>query len=388
MSPIRVAIVGVGNCASSLVQGIHYYRGKSAENATGLMHWKIGDYAPGDVNVVAAFDIDARKVGRDVNEAIFALPNCTTVFCDELPSSGVKVSMGRVLDGFSEHLEDYPAHQTFVRASLPEADQGSVVETLRKSRAEVLLNYLPVGSEEAACFYAECALEAGVALVNCMPVFIASNADFARRFRDQGLPIIGDDIKAQLGATITHRMLTDLFHKRGVKLERTYQLNTGGNTDFLNMLNRSRLRSKKTSKTEAVQSVAETRLDDDNIHIGPSDYVPWQKDNKVCFLRMEGMLFGDVPMNIELRLSVEDSPNSAGVAIDMVRCAKLALERGQGGVLDGPAAYFCKHPPRQYTDDQAHQMTEAFIAGAPLGVTVERDACAPAEAAERKRLIV
>jgi len=388
MNPIRVAIVGVGNCASSLVQGIHYYRGKSAENATGLMHWKIGDYAPGDLNVVAAFDIDARKVGRDVNEAIFALPNCTTVFCGDLPASGVKVSMGRVLDGFSEHLEDYPAHQTFVRASLPEPDQAAVVDALRKSRAEVLLNYLPVGSEEAACFYAECALEAGVALVNCMPVFIASNAGFAQRFRDRGLPIIGDDIKAQLGATITHRMLTDLFHKRGVKLERTYQLNTGGNTDFLNMLNRSRLRSKKTSKTEAVQSVAETRLDDDNIHIGPSDYVPWQKDNKVCFLRMEGVLFGDVPMNIELRLSVEDSPNSAGVAIDMVRCAKLALERGQGGVLDGPAAYFCKHPPRQYTDDQAHQMTEAFIAGSPLGVTVERDACAASEAPERKRLIV
>ena len=296
--------------------------------------------------------------------------------------------MGRVLDGFSEHLEDYPEHQTFVRASLPEPDQDQVVEQLRKSNAEVLLNYLPVGSEEAARFYAECALEAGVGLVNCMPVFIASDPGFAQRFRDRGLPIIGDDIKAQLGATITHRMLTDLFHKRGVKLERTYQLNTGGNTDFLNMLNRSRLRSKKTSKTEAVQSVAQTRLEDDNIHIGPSDYVPWQKDNKVCFLRMEGTLFGDVPMNIELRLSVEDSPNSAGVAIDMVRCAKLALERGQGGVLDGPAAYFCKHPPRQFTDDQAHQMTEAFISGTPLGVTVERESCATTETPERKRLIV
>jgi myo-inositol-1-phosphate synthase len=388
MNPIRVAIVGVGNCASSLLQGIHYYRDKSADDATGLMHWKIGDYAPGDLKVVAAFDIDARKVGHDVNEAIFALPNCTTVFCGDLPKSGVKVAMGRVLDGFSEHLEDYPEHQTFVRASLPEPDQDQVVEQLRKSNAEVLLNYLPVGSEEAARFYAECALEAGVGLVNCMPVFIASDPGFAQRFRDRGLPIIGDDIKAQLGATITHRMLTDLFHKRGVKLERTYQLNTGGNTDFLNMLNRSRLRSKKTSKTEAVQSVAQTRLEDDNIHIGPSDYVPWQKDNKVCFLRMEGTLFGDVPMNIELRLSVEDSPNSAGVAIDMVRCAKLALERKQGGVLDGPAAYFCKHPPRQFTDDQAHQMTEAFISGTPLGVTVERESCAPTETPERKRLIV
>jgi myo-inositol-1-phosphate synthase len=388
MSPIRVAIVGVGNCASSLVQGIHYYRDKSPENAAGLMHWKIGEYGPADLNVVAAFDIDARKVGRDVNEAVFALPNCTTVFCGDLPKSGVKVRMGRVLDGFSEHLEDYPDHQTFVRANAPEPDQAAVVDALRKSRAEVMLNYLPVGSEAAACFYAECALEAGVALVNCMPVFIASNAAFAQRFRERGLPIIGDDIKAQLGATITHRMLTDLFHKRGVKLERTYQLNTGGNTDFLNMLNRSRLRSKKTSKTEAVQSVAQTRLDDDNIHIGPSDYVPWQKDNKVCFLRMEGTMFGDVPMNIELRLSVEDSPNSAGVAIDMVRCAKLAMERGQGGVLDGPAAYFCKHPPRQFTDDQAHQMTEAFIAGLPTSVSVEREPRPAAEATERKRLIV
>ena len=390
MTPIRVAIVGVGNCASSLVQGMHYYADKTPENAVGLMHWRIGDYGPTDMAVVVAFDIDARKVGRDVNEAVFALPNCTAVFCGALPTSGVKVRMGRVLDGFSEHLEDYPDHQTFVRAKVPEADHDDVVAALRTARAEVMLNYLPVGSEAATRFYAECALEAGVALVNCMPVFIASDPVWAQRFRDRGLPLIGDDIKAQLGATITHRMLTDLFHKRGVKLERTYQLNTGGNTDFLNMLNRSRLRSKKTSKTEAVQSVAEQRLDDDNIHIGPSDYVAWQKDNKVCFLRMEGKLFGDVPMNLEIRLSVEDSPNSAGVAIDMVRCAKLALERGQGGVIDGPAAYFCKHPPRQYTDDQAHQMTEAFIAGAPCTVTVERDIRpTPAAAeAERKRRLV
>ena len=387
MSPIRVAIVGVGNCASSLVQGIHYYRDKSPENAVGLMHWRIGEYGPSDIEIVSAFDIDARKVGRDVNEAIFALPNCTTVFCGDLPTCGVTVRMGCVLDGFSEHLEDYPDHQTFVRSNSPEADRAGVVAALRASRAEVMLNYLPVGSEEAVRFYAECALEAGVALVNCMPVFIASDPVWAQRFRDAGLPIIGDDIKAQLGATITHRMLTDLFHKRGVKLERTYQLNTGGNTDFLNMLNRSRLRSKKTSKTEAVQSVAEERLDDDNIHIGPSDYVPWQKDNKVCFLRMEGKLFGDVAMNLELRLSVEDSPNSAGVAIDMVRCAKLALDRGQSGVLEGPAAYFCKHPPRQYTDDQAHQMTEAFIAGAPVSVTVEREARVTAESERKRRLV-
>ncbi len=389
MTPIRVAIVGVGNCASSLVQGIHYYADKTPETASGLMHWRIGEYGPSDLAVVAAFDIDARKVGRDVNEAVFALPNCTATFCPTLPVSGVKVRMGRILDGFSEHLEDYPAHQTFVRAPAPEATRDDVVAALRASRAEVMLNYLPVGSEQATRFYAECALDAGVALVNCMPVFIASDPAWAQRFREAGLPLIGDDIKAQLGATITHRMLTDLFHKRGVKLERTYQLNTGGNTDFLNMLNRSRLRSKKTSKTEAVQSVAEQRLDDDNIHIGPSDYVPWQKDNKVCFLRMEGKLFGDVPMHIELRLSVEDSPNSAGVAIDMVRCAKLALERGQGGVLEGPAAYFCKHPPRQHTDDQAHEMTEAFISGASCTVTVDRDIRpTPAAEAERKRRLV
>ncbi|HET6470292.1 MAG TPA: inositol-3-phosphate synthase [Pseudomonadales bacterium] len=389
MSPIRVAIVGIGNCASSLVQGVHYYRDKSPENATGLMHWRIGEYGPSDLEVVAAFDIDARKVGYDVNEAIFALPNCTTVFCGKLPKSGVEVRMGKVLDGFSEHLTDYPDHQTFVLADAPEAERADIVAALRAADAEVMLNYLPVGSEEAVRFYADCALEAGVALVNCMPVFIASDPAWAQRFRERGLPLIGDDIKAQLGATITHRMLTDLFRKRGVKLERTYQLNTGGNTDFLNMLNRSRLRSKKKSKTEAVQSVTDERLDDDNIHIGPSDYVPWQKDNKVCFLRMEGTLFGDVPMNLELRLSVEDSPNSAGVAIDMVRCAKLALDRGQGGVLDGPAAYFCKHPPRQFTDEQAHQMTEAFITGSPVSVSVEREARAngdarPAAEAERK----
>jgi len=374
MNPIRVAVVGVGNCASSLIQGIHYYRDRSAADSIGVMHWRIGEYTPSDLAVVAAFDIDARKVGRDVNEAIFSPPNNTTVFCGDLPASGVRVSMGRVLDGFAEHMRDYPDHQTFVPAREPEADRAAVVEILRESRAEVMLNYLPVGSEEAARFYAECALEAGLALINCMPVFIASDPEWAERFRARGLPIIGDDIKAQLGATITHRMLTDLFRKRGVALERTYQLNTGGNTDFLNMLNRSRLKSKKKSKTEAVQSVAERRLDDDSIHIGPSDYVPWQKDNKVCFLRMEGKLFGDVPMNLELRLSVEDSPNSAGVAIDMVRCAKVALERGQSGVLDGPAAYFCKHPPRQYTDDQAHQMTEAFIVGTPVSVTMEREA--------------
>src|SRR5262245_29765474 len=373
MKPIKVAIVGVGNCASSLVQGLHYYRGRSLADAVGLMHWRIGAYTPSDITVVAAWDIDKRKVGKDVNEAIFAKPNCTAVFASDLPSTGVLVRMGRILDGVSEHMRSQPEHRTFVCADLPEATEQQVVEELRASGAEVMMNYLPVGSEQAARFYVECALRAGVALVNCIPVFIASNREWADRFKAAGLPIIGDDIKAQLGATITHRMLTDLFHKRGVKLDRTYQLNTGGNTDFLNMLNRSRLESKKTSKTEAVQSVAEERLDEDNIHIGPSDYVPWQNDNKVCFLRMEGRLFGDVPVNLELRLSVEDSPNSAGVAIDMIRCVKLALERGQAGVLDGPAAYFCKHPPRQYTDDQAHQMTEAFIAGSPVSVSIERE---------------
>lgn len=363
MSEIRIAIVGVGNCASSLVQGIHYYRNRTPEDAIGLMHWSIGGYTPGDIRVVAAFDIDRRKVGKDVSEAIFAEPNCTAIFCPEIPASGVVVQMGRMLDGYSDHMAAYDAPFTFVPAQETEPSKADVIRVLQDSGAEVLMNYLPVGSEAATRFYAECALEAGVAFVNNIPVFIASDSVWAQRFAEKKLPLIGDDIKAQLGATITHRALTDLFAKRGVKLERTYQLNTGGNTDFLNMLNRSRLASKKKSKTEAVQSVAAQRLDDVNIHVGPSDYVPWQKDNKVCFIRMEGKLFGDVPMNIELRLSVEDSPNSAGVAIDSIRCAKLALERGQGGVLYAPSSYFCKHPPRQFTDDEAFRMTEAFIAG-------------------------
>ncbi len=363
MDKIRIAIAGVGNCASSLIQGVHYYRDKGPEEAIGLMHWEIGGYRPGDIEVVCAFDIDRRKVGRDVHEAIFAPPNCTTVFCGDLPPSGVTVRMGPVLDGYSEHMRDYPESHTFVLAEEREPTKEEVVRALRESGAEVLLNYLPVGSEEGARFYAECALEAGVAFINCIPVFIVSDPAWAERFEAAGLPVIGDDIKAQLGATITHRTLTDLFRKRGVKIERTYQLNTGGNTDFLNMLNRARLASKKESKTEAVQSVAAERLDWENIHVGPSDYVPWQKDNKVCFIRMEGKLFGDVPMNLELRLSVEDSPNSAGVAIDAIRCAKLALDRGVAGVLHGPSSYFMKHPPRQVTDDEAYRLTEAFISG-------------------------
>ncbi len=366
MSEINISIVGVGNCASSLIQGIYYYQIDNPDEAVGLMHWRIGNYRPGDIRVVSAFDIDQRKVGRDVNEAIFSPPNNTTVFCPDLPRSGVVVRMGKVLDGFSEHMSDYSEAHTFVLAKEREITREEVVQILKDSKTEILVNYLPVGSEEATRFYVECALEAGVAFVNNIPVFIASDPDWAKRFEERNLPLIGDDIKAQLGATITHRMLTDLFHKRGVKLERTYQLNTGGNTDFLNMLNRKRLASKKESKTEAVQSVAGTRLEEDDIHIGPSDYVPWQKDNKLCFIRMEGKLFGNVPMNLELRLSVEDSPNSAGVAIDAIRCAKLALDRGEGGVLHAPSAYFCKHPALQYTDDEAFHMTEAFIAGQPV----------------------
>lgn len=361
MDKIRIAIAGLGNCASALIQGIHFYKDKCAADSVGLMHWDIDGYVPGDIEVVAAFDIDKRKVGRDVNEAIFALPNCTTKFHQDLPPAGVLVQMGLILDGLPKHMKEYEDQYTFVTAAEPEPTKAKIVELLKSTDAEMLLNYMPVGSEAATKFYAECALEAEVAFINNIPVFIASNPEWAKRFEEKNLPIIGDDIKSQLGATITHRTLTDLFKKRGVKLERTYQLNTGGNTDFLNMLDRHRLASKKISKTEAVQSVTTRRLKNENIHIGPSDYVPWQKDNKVCFIRMEGKLFGEVPMDIELRLSVEDSPNSAGVAIDSIRCIKLALKRGQGGVLEAPSAYFCKHPPQQFSDDEAYHLTESFI---------------------------
>jgi len=361
MRKIRIAIIGAGNCASALIQGIHYYEDKTPDQAIGLSHWRLNGYTPADIEVVAAFDIDARKVGKDVAEAIFAKPNCTTVFCADIPPSGVTVQMGRVLDGISTHLSDYDPDYRFVLSDEPEPNKERVIQTLKRSNTEILLNYLPVGSEQATRFYAECALEAGVAFINNIPVFIASDPVWAGRFRDKNIPLIGDDIKSQLGATITHRILTDLFKKRGVKLERTYQLNTGGNTDFLNMLNHHRLASKKISKTEAVQSVAAERLTNDDIHVGPSDYIPWQKDNKVCFIRMEGKLFGDIPMNLEMRLSVEDSPNSAGVAIDAIRCTKLALEQGLGGVLVAPSAYFCKHPPQQYSDDEAFTMMEQFI---------------------------
>ena len=363
MGKIKIAIVGLGNCASSLVQGIEYYRHRTPSDAIGLMHWDLGGYKPSDLDVVAAFDVDVRKVGKDIAEAIFELPNCTAVFCPNVPKTGVRVSMGALLDGVADHMAEFPESRTFLPSDEREPTKSEVVGILKASGAHVLVNFLPVGSEEATRFYAECALEAGLALVNCMPVFIVSDPAFAKRFEERGLPIVGDDIKAQLGATITHRTLTDLFAKRGVKLERTYQLNTGGNTDFLNMLNRDRLASKKESKTEAVQSVAAQRMADENIHVGPSDYVAWQNDNKVCFLRMEGKLFGDVPMNLELRLSVEDSPNSAGVSIDAIRCAKLALDRKVGGILHSASSYFMKHPPVQITDDEAHARLEEFIAG-------------------------
>lgn len=363
MSRIKIAIVGVGNCAGALLQGIHYYRNKKEEEAIGLMHWDIGGYRPFDIEVAAAFDIDKRKVGRDVSEAVFSAPNCAKTFSPDLPVSGVTVKMGRILDGVSEHMLGFEDDYTFVPSDGPEPDQDDIVQVLRESGAEIMLNYLPAGSEEAARFYADCALEAGLAFINNIPVFIASDPVWEARFKEKNIPIIGDDIKSQLGATILHRALAELFSKRGVKLERSYQLNTGGNTDFLNMTNHDRLASKRISKTEAVQSAAGKRLADRDIHIGPSDYVPWQKDNKVCFLRMEGRIFGDIPINLEMRLSVEDSPNSAGIAIDTIRCCKLALERGEGGVLEGPSAFFSKHPPRQYADHLAYQMTEDFIRG-------------------------
>ena len=369
MSKIKIAIVGIGNCASSLLQGIEYYKHNDSKEAIGLMHWDIGGYRPYDIEVVAAFDIDGRKVGKDVSEAIFESPNCTAVFCKDIPKTGVKVKMGRILDGFAEHMKDYDEKYRFLPADEEEASKEDIVDTLKTSGAEILLNYLPVGSEDAVKFYTGCALDAGMALINNMPVFIASDPEWSQRFEKKGIPIIGDDIKSQLGATIVHRVLTNIFKMRGVKLERTYQLNTGGNTDFLNMLDRNRLASKKKSKTESVQSQTESRLEDENIHIGPSDWVAWQKDNKICFIRMEGKLFGDIPMNLELRLSVEDSPNSGGVVIDAIRCCKLALDRSIGGILYSPSAYFMKHPPQQFTDDEAYKMTEDFI----KGISSEKD---------------
>ncbi len=360
---VRIAILGVGNCASALVQGLAYYKFGDTPESIGLRRFGLGGYKPSDIEVVAAFDIDRRKVGKDVAVAIFAAPNCTTVFCKEVPKTGATVAMGRVLDGFSDHMASYSESDTFVLSDQREASKQDIVETLKNSGAEILINYLPVGSEKATHFYAECALAANVGLINCIPVFIASDPSWSERFRQANLPIIGDDIKSQLGATITHRALADLFKQRGVKVERTYQLNTGGNTDFLNMLDQSRLSSKKISKKEAVQTSLAERLDNGNIHVGPSDYVPWQKDNKVCFLRMEGKLFGGAPINLELRLSVEDSPNSAGVVIDARRGCERALDRGIGGVLLSASACFMKHPLKPLTDEEASRMTDKFIDG-------------------------
>jgi myo-inositol-1-phosphate synthase len=364
MERIRVAIAGIGNCASSLVQGIEYYRNRDAAAHAGLMHTSIGGRGPSDIHIVAAFDVDRRKVGHALEEAVFAAPNCARVFQSSLPASGVTVQMGPILDGIAEHMASYGDDEAFRPADEKPVD---VAAALRTAGAEVLVCYLPVGSERAVRHYAQACLDAGVALVNCVPVFLASDPGWAERFRAAALPIIGDDIKSQVGATIVHRMLGRLFADRGVRLDRTYQLNTGGNTDFLNMLERSRLQSKKRSKTESVQSQLDERLDAHDIHIGPSDYVAWQDDNKVAFIRMEGRGFGDVPLELEVRLSVQDSPNSAGVVIDALRCAKLGLERGLAGPLEAPSAYFMKSPPHQLRDDLARRALEKFLEAEPLG---------------------
>jgi myo-inositol-1-phosphate synthase len=353
VSKVRIAIVGVGNCASALVQGLEFYRNADpADDVPGLMHVDLAGYHVGDVEVVAAFDVDAKKVGRDVAEAIVAEPNNTIRFAD-VPPLGVTVGRGRTLDGLGEYYR-----AVITESDEPEAD---VVQVLKDSRADVLVSYLPVGSEEAARYYASCAIEAGVAVVNCLPVFIASDPEWARRFARAGVPIVGDDIKSQVGATITHRVLAKLFEDRGAHLDRTYQLNFGGNMDFMNMLERSRLVSKKLSKTQSVQSQLDVPLDKDAIHIGPSDHVPWLEDRKWAMIRLEGRNFGDVPISIEMKLEVWDSPNSAGVVIDAVRCAKVAKDRGVGGPLIGPSAYFMKSPPVQFSDDAAREMVEAFI---------------------------
>ena len=358
MDKVRLAIVGIGNCASSLVQGLAHYA--QTGSTRGLIHERVGPYSAADVECVLGFDVDRRKVGRDVAEAIFAEPNNTRRFCDDVPSTGARVLMGRVLDGVAPHML-MAGDRGFQLADEPQPTRDEVVAALRASKADVLVNFLPVGSQQASEFYMECALEAGVAVVNCIPVFIASDPVWAERFRERGLPIVGDDIKAQVGATILHRMLSELFVVRGVSVDRTYQLNTGGNTDFLNMLDGSRLDSKRTSKTEAVQSVLNERLHDENVRIGPSEYIPWQKDNKVCFLRIEGENWGGSPVNIEVRLSVEDSPNSAACVLDAILCAKLALVRGEGGPLEVPSACFCKHPPQQMDESTARKLLEAYI---------------------------
>lgn len=363
MSKIRVAIVGVGNCASSLLQGIEYYRNAPAserQQPTGLMHYDLAGYKPQDIEVVCAFDIDERKVNRPLDEACFALPNNTITIWRDLPDYGVRVDMGEVLDGVAEHMASYAPEQTFVPAKERPVD---IEKRLAETRAEVMLCYLPVGSQRAAERYARACLETGVSLLNCMPVFIVSDEQWAGEFTRRNIPVIGDDVKSQLGATILHRTLMKAFAERGIKIRHTYQLNTGGNTDFLNMLDRRRLGSKRISKTEAVQSVLAEQLPSNDVHIGPSDYVPWQRDNKVCFLRIEGNGFGGVPIELELRLSVQDSPNSAGIVVDAIRCLKLARDRKIGGPLYSMSAYSMKHPPRQIPDDIARERVERYIAG-------------------------
>ncbi len=350
---IRVALIGVGNCASSLVQGVEFYRNApDGAFVPGLMHVRLGGYHVGDVEFSAAFDIDANKVGRDLSEAIFAAPNNTYRFA-EVPRLGVPVGRGMTHDGLGKYVSEV------IRKAPGATDDVSGI--LRATKTDVVVSYLPVGSEMATKWYVEQVLEAGCAFVNCIPVFIASQPYWRRRFKSRGLPIIGDDIKSQLGATITHRVLTHLFGERGVRLDRTYQLNFGGNTDFLNMLERDRLASKKISKTNAVVSQLDHPLAAANVHVGPSDYVPWLEDRKWCYIRMEGTTFGNAPLQCELKLEVWDSPNSAGVVIDAVRCARLALDRGVGGALIGPASYFMKSPPQQFDDHEARARTEAFI---------------------------
>jgi len=354
LGEINVAIVGVGNCASSLIQGVHYYKNANEnEFVPGLMHVNLGGYHISDINFVAAFDIDKNKVGKDLAKAIFTTPNNTFKFC-EVPSTGVKVERGMTHDGLGKYLS-----QMIQKAPGSTAD---IVKILKETKTDVVINYLPVGSEEASKWYIEQVLAAGCGLINCIPVFIAREKYWQERFSEKGLPVIGDDVKSQVGATIAHRVLTRLFRDRGVRLERTYQLNFGGNTDFFNMLERERLESKKISKTNSVTSQLDYELDPSNIHVGPSDYVPWLQDRKFCHIRMEGRTFGDVPLNLELKLEVWDSPNSAGVVIDAIRCCKLALDRGLKGALIGPSAYFMKSPPIQYTDYEAYQMVEDFIA--------------------------
>lgn len=355
MDKINVAIIGVGNCASSLVQGVYYYKeAKETEFVPGLMHVNLGGYHVSDINFVAAFDIDKNKVGKDLEEAIFTQPNNTFKFC-EVPATGVKVQRGMTHDGLGKYLS-----QIIQKAPGPTAD---IVKILKETQTDMVINYLPVGSEEATKWYIEQVLTAGCGFINCIPVFIAREKYWQERFAERGLPVIGDDIKSQVGATIVHRVLTRLFRDRGVRLERTYQLNFGGNMDFYNMLERERLESKKISKTTSVTSQLDYQLDPDDIHVGPSDYVPWLTDRKFCYIKMEGRTFGDVPLNLELKLEVWDSPNSAGVVIDAIRCCKLALDRGLKGVLVAPSAYFMKSPPIQYTDDEARQMVEEFIVG-------------------------